>query len=62
MKNDKTHAVLPMTGGEIKIPRPRLACLLRRWRNDPDTPRASRNFPTVADLAAMTLTGKGGLA
>ena len=36
------------------IPKPRLfmftrthyACLIRQWRNDPDTPRNERNHPT----------------
>lgn len=59
---EKQPVTLPFGESEITISRARLACLLRRWRSDPATPKEIRNYATTDDLASMLLAGEGGAA
>jgi hypothetical protein len=53
--NVPTRPFLPCMPAPTVIRRRQMACLLRAWRNDPDTTLEERNTPTAGDLMGMVL-------
>lgn len=53
--NVPTKPFLPCMPAPTVIRRRQMACLLRAWRNDPDTTLEERNAPTAGDLMGMVL-------
>lgn len=53
--NTPTKPFLPGMPAPTVIRRSQMACLLRAWRNDPDTTLEERNSPTAGDLMGMVL-------
>ena len=53
--NVPTRPFLPGMPAPTVLRRRQMACLLRAWRNDPDTTLEERNMPTASDLMGMVL-------
>jgi hypothetical protein len=53
--NVPTKPFLPGMPAPTVLRRRQMACLLRAWRNDPDTTLEERNMPTAGDLMGMII-------